>query len=79
MVQVSSSSSSLPVIFSIQEHVLHTISFLQSSVFTYIHTMICRDTCIQFLLDNVMKSALRIDGGLPVVQTELMEAYRVSI
>ena len=49
-----------------------------SRIFTTFCWYLLRDSCIQFLLDNVMKAALRIDGGLAVVQNQLMDAYTVS-
>ena len=34
---------------------------------------------MQFLLDNVIKSAMRVEGGLGAIQTRLMNAYKVNV
>ena len=38
---------------------------------------IFRDVCVQFVLDNLIKIAVRVEGGLAVIQTHLMDAYKV--
>ena len=36
-----------------------------------------RDVSVQFLLDHLIKIAVRVEGGLNVVQTHLIDAYKV--
>ena len=36
-----------------------------------------RDVSVQFLLDNLIKIAVRVEGSLSVIQTHLMDAYKV--
>nr|XP_058943375.1 ectopic P granules protein 5 homolog [Pocillopora verrucosa] len=38
-----------------------------------------RDVSVQFLIDNLIKIALRIEGSLSVIQTHLMDAYKVLL
>ncbi|KAJ7394035.1 Ectopic P granules protein 5 [Desmophyllum pertusum] len=38
-----------------------------------------RDVCVQFLLDNLIKIAVRVEGSLSVIQTHLMDAYKVLL
>lgn len=38
-----------------------------------------RDVSIQFLLDNLIKIAVRVEGGLSVIQTRLMDGYNVLL
>lgn len=39
--------------------------------------LLFRDVCVQFLLDNLIKIAVRVEGSLTVIQTHLMDAYKV--
>ena len=36
-----------------------------------------RDVTVQFLLDNLIKSALRVERGLSVIEKRLMDEYEV--
>lgn len=37
----------------------------------------CRDVAVQFLLDNLIKIALRIERGLSVIEKRLVAEYEV--
>ena len=39
--------------------------------------LLLRDVHIQFVLDNLIKIALRVEGGLNVIQKHLMDSYQV--
>ena len=39
--------------------------------------LLLRDVHIQFVVDNLIKIALRVEGGLNVIQKHLMDSYQV--
>ena len=39
--------------------------------------LLLRDVHIQFVVDNLIKIALRVEGGVNVIQKHLMDSYQV--